>query len=65
MIHRRFLGMSFHDSRFAFTRQTCLAAAKTILNEVKDEEGEDDFPIIWTTQAFVVAAAVCDQASHP
>jgi hypothetical protein len=29
MIHRKFLGISFHDKRFDFTRKTCLAAAKT------------------------------------
>lgn len=57
MIHRRFLGMSFHDKRFAFTRRTCLAAAKTIINEMKDD-AEVEFPNFWTTQAFSVAAAV-------
>ena len=49
--------MSFHDNRFAFTRRTCLAAAKTIINEMK-EDAEDEFPNIWTTQAFSVAAAI-------
>ena len=46
MIHRRFLGMSFHEKSFAFTRRTCLAAAKTIINEVK-EDAETIFPNIW------------------
>ncbi|KAH8683084.1 hypothetical protein BGZ60DRAFT_210942 [Tricladium varicosporioides] len=57
MIHRRFLGMSFHDKRYAFTRRTCLAAAKTIINEVKQSLPEES-PILWTMQAFSVAAAV-------
>lgn len=57
MIHRKFLGMSFHDKRFAFTRRTCLAAAKTIINEVK-EETSSETPILWSMQAFSVAAAV-------
>lgn len=57
MIHRKFLGMSFHDPRFAFTRKTCLAAAKTIINEAK-QEPPNESPILWTMQAFSVAAAV-------
>ncbi|PVH71544.1 hypothetical protein DL98DRAFT_503508, partial [Cadophora sp. DSE1049] len=57
MIHRRFLGMSFHDKKFAFTRRTCLAAAKTIINELKQDLPEES-PILWTTQAFSVAAAI-------
>ncbi|KAL3422669.1 C6 zinc finger domain-containing protein [Phlyctema vagabunda] len=57
MIHRKFLSMSFHDQRFAFTRKTCLAAAKTIIYEVKQEMAEDG-PIFWTMQAFTVAAAI-------
>ncbi|KAG4436127.1 hypothetical protein IFR05_008406 [Cadophora sp. M221] len=57
MIHRRFLGMSFHDKKFAFTRKTCLAAAKTIINELK-QDLPDESPILWTTQAFSVAAAI-------
>jgi hypothetical protein len=35
----------------------CLAAAKTIINEMKQEFSEES-PILWTTQAFSVAAAV-------
>ncbi|KAF4626316.1 hypothetical protein G7Y89_g11846 [Cudoniella acicularis] len=57
MIHRRFLGMSFHDERYSFTRRTCLAAAKTIINEVK-QDLPDESPILWTMQAFSVAAAI-------
>ncbi|TVY49520.1 hypothetical protein LOCC1_G000309 [Lachnellula occidentalis] len=57
MIHRSFLGMSFHDKRYAFTRRTCLSAAKTIINEVK-QDLPDESPIIWTTEAFSVAAAI-------
>ncbi|RDW62294.1 hypothetical protein BP6252_11727 [Coleophoma cylindrospora] len=57
MIHRKFLGMSFHDARFVFTRRTCLAAAKTIINEVK-QEAILGSPTLWTFQAFMVAAAI-------
>jgi hypothetical protein len=57
MIHRRFLGMSFRDQRYSFTRRTCLAAAKTIINEIK-EDVQDENPILWTDQAFTVAASI-------
>lgn len=57
MIHRRFLGMSFHDKRFDFTRRTCLAAAKTIINEMKQDDSDKN-PIFWTIQAFSVAAGI-------
>ena len=57
MIHRRFLGISLFDSRFEFTRKTCLAAAKTIVNEVKREMPAGS-PNLWTFQSFGVAAAV-------
>jgi Fungal Zn(2)-Cys(6) binuclear cluster domain len=57
MIHRSFLGRSFTNHAFAFTRRTCIAAAKTILKEAKqayDEEG----PLLWIDQAFMVAAGI-------
>ncbi len=57
MIHRSFVGLSFTDRRFDFTRRTCLAAAKTIINELK-QELPDGSPFLWTMQAFGVAAAV-------
>ena len=41
-----FLGMSFNDNRFTFTRRTCLAAAKTIINEMKEVAGTE-LPNIW------------------
>jgi hypothetical protein len=35
----------------------CMAAAKTIINELKQDLPEES-PILWTTQAFSVAAGV-------
>lgn len=67
MIHRKFLGRSFTDSAFSFTRKTCVAAAKTILKALFDttDVGRDVLrvedqgkPIIWTEQAFSVTACV-------
>ncbi|ETI24670.1 hypothetical protein G647_04039 [Cladophialophora carrionii CBS 160.54] len=57
MIHRAFLGRSFTEHTFDFTRRTCMAAAKTILKEARqayDEEG----PMLWIDQAFMVAAGI-------
>lgn len=57
MIHRAFLGRSFTEQAFDFTRRTCMAAAKTILKEARqayDEEG----PLLWIDQAFMVAAGI-------
>ncbi|KAK6373310.1 uncharacterized protein PV06_05296 [Exophiala oligosperma] len=57
MIHRAFLGRSFTEPAFDFTRRTCMAAAKSILKEARqayDEEG----PLLWIDQAFMVAAGI-------
>lgn len=57
MIHRGFLGRSFTNHAFAYTRRSCMTAAKTILKEAKqayDEEG----PLLWIDQAFMVAAGI-------
>ncbi len=57
MIHRKFLGLSFTNSAFSFTRRTCIAASKTILKEAlsgSDEQG----PVLWIEQAFSVAAGI-------
>jgi hypothetical protein len=65
MIHRKFLGASFTNSAYSFTRRTCIAASKTILKEAKaafDLNG----PILWIDQAFAVAAGIilCLDAYH-
>jgi hypothetical protein len=65
MIHRKFLGLSFTNSAFGFTRRTCVAASKTILKEAKaavDHNG----PVLWIDQAFSVAAGIilCLDAYH-
>lgn len=57
MIHRPFLGRSFSEPPFAFSRRACLTASKMILKEAKqayDEEG----PTLWIDQAFMVAAGI-------
>ncbi|TLD36003.1 C6 zinc finger [Venturia nashicola] len=57
MVHRKFLGLSFTNSAFVFTRRTCIAASKTILKEAR--AARDDYgPVLWIDQAFVVAAGI-------
>ncbi|KIW04601.1 uncharacterized protein PV09_04349 [Verruconis gallopava] len=57
MIHRKFLGLSFTNSAFSFTRRTCLAASKTIMKEALSAVDENG-PILWIEQAFTVAACI-------
>lgn len=51
--------LSFYSGNTVCSNQNtaCLAAAKTIINELK-QDLPDASPILWTTQAFSVAAAV-------
>ncbi|KIW54568.1 hypothetical protein PV05_06920 [Exophiala xenobiotica] len=57
MIHRTYIRASFVNPAYSITRMTCLAAAKTILNEAKQTKDLDG-PIIWVDKAFCVAAAI-------
>lgn len=57
MIHRAFLGRSFTEPAFDFTRRTCMAAAKTILKEAL-QAYDDEGPLLWIDQAFMVAAGI-------
>ena len=41
MIHRTFISASFTNSAFQMTRNTCIAAAKTILKEAQQDQDED------------------------
>ncbi|EXJ71428.1 uncharacterized protein A1O5_05236 [Cladophialophora psammophila CBS 110553] len=58
MIHRKLLGLSFTNPVFAFTRRTCLAASKTILKEYLASSRDGSSPMLWTHQAFAVAACI-------
>jgi hypothetical protein len=57
MVHRPFLGRSFVEPTFAYSRQACLAASKTILKEAK-QAFDDEGPSLWIDQAFMVAAGI-------
>ncbi|KAJ5223318.1 hypothetical protein N7468_007860 [Penicillium chermesinum] len=58
MIHRKFLSLSFASPMFAFSHRTCLAAAKTILREYIASCQDQSTPMLWTHQAFSVAACI-------
>jgi hypothetical protein len=64
MIHRRFLEISFTDEKFELTRRTCLAAAESIIKELRQEFPEGS-PNLWTFSAFSVAAAVSKTLTKP
>jgi hypothetical protein len=57
MIHRNFIRQSFTNPAHSMTRTTCVAAAKTILNEAKQAKDLDG-PIIWVDKAFCVVAGM-------
>ena len=57
MIHRKFLGLSFTNTAYSFTRRTCVAAAKTILKEALSATDQNG-PMLWIEQAFSVAAGI-------
>lgn len=57
MIHRKFLGLSFTNKTFSFTRRTCVAAANTILKEALSATDQNG-PVLWIEQAFTMAAGI-------
>lgn len=57
MIHRPFLLRSFQMPQYSFTRQTCTAAARTILSQYEALVEAKDLSI-WTHTAFCITAAV-------
>jgi hypothetical protein len=63
MIHRIFISPSFTDPAFQMTRNTCIAAAKTILNEAKQDQDEDG-PSIWIDQACCILDHQTDEANE-
>jgi hypothetical protein len=57
MIHQSFLGKSFKDPRFMYSRWACLSSAKTIIEAMNKRHPEE--PQWWVEQAFVVTAGLC------
>ena len=63
MIHRAFISSSFTNPSFQMTRNTCIAAAKTILKEAKQEQDEDG-PVIWIDQVRAVQETTSAKLTH-
>ncbi|KAF2440708.1 hypothetical protein P171DRAFT_435480 [Karstenula rhodostoma CBS 690.94] len=57
MIHQSFLGRSFKDPRYTYSRWACISSAKTILEAM--EKRPPNEPQWWVEQAFVVTAGLC------
>lgn len=58
MIHRAFLGRSFSDATFGYTRRASLEAATIIIQEVSHFFDQGTGPAIWVDQAHMVAAGI-------
>lgn len=56
MIHRSFLGKSFIDPRFAYTRWASLAASKRILREVELASADVERPAFWCEQVRIFSS---------
>ena len=50
MIHRSFLGKSFTDPRYAYTRWASIAASKTILRNAEIAIADVERPVFWPDQ---------------
>jgi transcription elongation factor SPT5 len=57
MIHQSFLGKSFKDVRYTYTRWACATAAKSIIGSYTTRDPEE--PQWWVEQAFVVTSGLC------
>ncbi|KAF1958605.1 hypothetical protein CC80DRAFT_502552 [Byssothecium circinans] len=57
MIHQSFLGKSFKDPRYTYSRWACLSSSKTIIETMEERYPEE--PQWWVEQAFVVTAGLC------
>ncbi|OAG06821.1 uncharacterized protein CC84DRAFT_1116691 [Paraphaeosphaeria sporulosa] len=57
MIHQSFLGRSFKDPRYTYSRWACISSAKTVLEAM--EKRLPNEPQWWVEQAFVVTAGLC------
>jgi hypothetical protein len=57
MVHQSFLGRSFKDSRFTYSRWACLTSSKTIIDVMEQRHPQE--PQWWVEQAFVVTAGLC------
>jgi hypothetical protein len=58
MIHQAFLGKSFKNALYTYSRWACSSAAKIIITNLSHERASEE-PQWWVEQAFVVTAGIC------
>lgn len=58
ILHRHFLGRSFRDEAFAYTRWASVEASKLIIREVEQSFAYPERPSIWNDQAHLTGAGV-------
>jgi hypothetical protein len=57
MTHKCFLGRSFRNPAYSYSREASLTVAKAILKEAKQAH-DDEGPSFWIDQAFMVTAGI-------
>lgn len=58
MIHQAFLGRSFKQPQYTYSRWACCNAAKITIEQLSYERDPEE-PQWWVEQAFVVTAGIC------
>lgn len=58
ILHRKYLGRSFRDPFYAFTRWASIDASKKIIRETRAASKDPNRPIIWNDQAHLTGAGV-------
>lgn len=58
ILHRHFLGRSFKDPAFAYTRWASIEASKVIVRKVEQSFADPERPSIWNDQAHLTGAGV-------
>ncbi|KAF2173363.1 hypothetical protein M409DRAFT_48351 [Zasmidium cellare ATCC 36951] len=66
ILHRRFLGASFRNAAYAYTRWASIEASKLIVREVEQSFADPERPSVWNDQAHLTGAGVtlCLDAMH-
>lgn len=62
IIHKSFLQRSFNSEPFEYSRRTCVAAAKTILNEASQPRQAEE-PVIWIDQVWT-SKDLCNEVTN-
>ena len=58
VLHRGFLGKSFTDPRYTYSRWASITAAKFVVHESEAVHNDAEYPIIWTNHGHLVTAGI-------